>query len=72
MAEDLSDVAAHGGRTAGLQPLDRGRLQQHDAPRLPILGNANASSTGRRTNDKHGKCGSGQQATMADLPAPRQ
>ncbi|MCP1847872.1 MULTISPECIES: hypothetical protein [unclassified Bradyrhizobium] len=72
VAEDLSDVAAHGGRTAGLQPVDRGRLQQHDVARRPILGDANATGTGRCAGDKHGKRGPCQQATMPDLPAPRQ
>ncbi|WLA49712.1 MULTISPECIES: hypothetical protein [Bradyrhizobium] len=69
VAEDFGDVAAHGGWAAGLQPVYRSRLQQQDAARLPILGDANAASTGSRTCEKHGKCGSGQQAAMPDLPA---
>ncbi|WFU34409.1 hypothetical protein QA635_08335 [Bradyrhizobium brasilense] len=70
VAEDLGDVAAHGGWTTGLQPVDRGRLQQHDAPRLPVLGDANAAGTGSRAGDKHGKRSACQQATVQDRPAP--
>ncbi|WP_453964634.1 hypothetical protein [Bradyrhizobium elkanii] len=71
VAEDLGDVAAHGGWTTGLQPLDRGRLQQHDAPRLPVLGDANAAGTGSSACDKHCKRGACQHATVPDRPAPR-
>jgi hypothetical protein len=55
VAEYLGDVAPHGSRASVLQFVDRARLKQHDALRLPTLRKFYPAGAGGRAYDEHGQ-----------------
>ncbi|WP_194456710.1 hypothetical protein [Bradyrhizobium sp. CCBAU 53421] len=63
VAENFDDAASHRRRTSRLQCIDGGRLQQHDAPRLPILGESRATGTGGGADGEHGERDARQQTS---------
>ncbi len=69
VAEDLGDAAMHGRRRAGLQRVDGRRLQQHDATRLPLLGEPHAAGSGSSADREHGKRYACEQTAMPGLRA---
>ncbi|MBR1207531.1 MULTISPECIES: hypothetical protein [unclassified Bradyrhizobium] len=71
VAENLGDAAAHRGWTSRLQRIDGGRLQQHDAARLPILGESHPTRAAGSTDGEYGECCTCQQGSMPRLSARR-
>jgi hypothetical protein len=72
VAEDLGHAAKNGGWTSGLQRVDGGWLQQHDAPRPPILGKSHPAGPQRSAGDQHKRETARREATRRDGPtAPR-
>jgi hypothetical protein len=63
VAENLEDVAPDSGEAAGLQSVDRDRLQQHDASRLPILGDLHSAGAGGCSSGEDGKYRTREQAS---------
>ncbi|WP_167529303.1 hypothetical protein [Bradyrhizobium macuxiense] len=71
VAEYLGHAPLDGDRTSRLQRIDGGRLQQHDAPRLPLLGDSHPAGAGGSTAHEHGERRSCQQTSMPGLPPRR-
>ncbi|WP_338697648.1 hypothetical protein V5279_12405 [Bradyrhizobium sp. 26S5] len=72
VAENLGDAAPHRGRTSRLQRIDGGRLQQHDAVRLPILGESHSTAAGGSADREYSKRYPCQQGSMPRLSARRE
>jgi hypothetical protein len=69
VAEDIGDAALHGNIVSVLQLADRGRLQQHDALRLPALGDFHTAGAGRGANQQDGQRDASQPAAVPRLSA---
>jgi hypothetical protein len=63
VAKDLGDVAFDRcGGSLG-HPVDRARLQQHHAPRLPVLGEPSPARAQRGAGDQHNAESASREAT---------
>jgi hypothetical protein len=62
VAEDLGDVAPDRDRSLLSHLVDRRRLQQHHAPRLPVLGEPRPACAERGTGNQHDGESAGREA----------
>jgi hypothetical protein len=72
VAKDLRDVAPDRDRTLLSHLVDRRRLQQHHAPRLPVLGEPRPARAERSAGNQHdSESPSGESAPRDAQAAPR-
>jgi hypothetical protein len=72
VAEDLGYDTFYRDRTSLSHPVDRGWLQQHHAPRRPVLGKPRAACAQRSASDQHDReTARREAATRDEQAAPR-
>jgi hypothetical protein len=72
VAEDLGDIAFRRSRLIVLQLRDRRWLQQHDALRLPALGELRSAGPGGCADDEHGERDTAEHYLAVGAFRPRQ